>query len=187
MDITPSQKGDDEMGYAAKWKALEDLMLELGKKGYETPASIISDLRNTKIMIKIIDTEDSMGDTTIKLEEVLGSIQSDLITEAQQRLSPHEIDEWLNRIAETSVPTFETRIENKNIFITGVPKDQQWIRIEPIPNMSAEWLSETAKENNLTVKGQKDGRIVVYGHQESIKLFLKKMTAEAQPKNTAAR
>ncbi len=52
-----------------------------------------------------------------------------------------------------------------------------------MPNLPAEKLTVIAKENSLSVNQQKDGRLVVYGQQEDIKAFLKKMTEEAQPKN----
>jgi hypothetical protein len=55
-----------------------------------------------------------------------------------------------------------------------------------MPNLPAEKLTLIAKENRLSVNQQKDGRLVVYGQQEGIKTFLKKMTEEAQPKNKAA-
>ena len=173
------------MGYTAKWKVLEDLMLELHKKGYETPAAVINDLRSAKLMIKILEAGESKGDTTMKLEEILGSVESDLVTEAQNRFSGEEIDEWLRRLDEASLSTCEIKAESESTFVTGVPRDQKWIRIEPMPNLPAEKLMAIAKENSLSVNPQKDGRLVVYGQQEGIKAFLKKMTQEAQPKNKA--
>lgn len=173
------------MGYAAKWKVLEDMMLDLRRKGFETPSNVVSDLRSAKLMIKIAELGESEGDTTMKLEGILAGIESDLVTEAQNVLSELEADEWLRRIDETSLPTCEAKIENETTIITGVPRDQKWIRIEPIPNLPAEKLTLIAKENSLSVKQQKDGRLVVYGRQEGIKAFLKKMTEAAQPKTKA--
>jgi tRNA U34 2-thiouridine synthase MnmA/TrmU len=48
--------------------------------------------------------------------------------------------------------------------------------VEPISNLSTERIQQLAKEQNLQVKPQKDGRLIVYGQPESIKEFLKKMT-----------
>jgi hypothetical protein len=39
-----------------------------------------------------------------------------------------------------------------------------------------------AKDQNLQIKLQNDGRLLVYGQNENIKIFLKKMTAEAAVK-----
>ena len=171
------------MGYGAKWKVLEELMLELQKRGFETPPFIINDLRSAKLMIKIIEVGESKGDTAMKLDEILGGIESDLVIEAQNRLGDREVDKWLKRLDESILSTCEVKGESQSRLVTGVPRDQKWIRIEPIPNLPAEKLTLIAKENSLSVSQQKDGRLVIYGRQEGIMVFLKKMTEEAQPKS----
>jgi len=167
------------MGYTAKWEVLEDLLVELRKKGVEMPPTVINDLRSAKLMIKIAEAGDSAGDATLKLEEILGSVESYLVTEAQNILSTQAVDEWLRRLDEASITTCEIKVEKENVFITGVPRDQKWIRVEPIPNLPTERLTQIAKENNLSSNRQKDGRLVVYGQQEDIRAFLKKMAEEA--------
>jgi len=170
------------MGYTAKWKVLEDMMIELRKKGVEMPPTFINDLRSAKLMIKITEEGDSKGEATLKLEEILSSVESYLVTEAQNVLSAQAVDEWLRRMDEASITTCETKGKKENTFITGVPRDQKWVRVEPIPNLPTERLKQIAKENNLSANQQKDGRLVVYGQQEGIKAFLKKMAEEATKK-----
>jgi hypothetical protein len=167
------------MGYSAKWKVLEDLILELRKKGFETPPNVIYDLRSAKSMIKITETEGGKGDTTLKLEEILGNVESELINDSQNVLSAQETDEWLKRLNEATLSTCEAKSEAKSTLVTGVPRDQKWIRVEPMPNLPAVKLTQIAKENTLSVLKQNDGRLVVYGKQESIKAFLRRMTEEA--------
>jgi len=157
-------------------------MLELKKNGYETPPTVINDFRNAKLMIKIAGAGESSGDTTMKLEEILSSVESNLVTEAQNRFRDQELGEWLKRLGESTLPTCEMKSESESMLITGVPRDQKWIRIEPIPNLPAEKLTLIAKENSLSVRPQKDGRLVVYGQKEGIKAFLRKMTEEAADK-----
>ena len=48
------------------------------------------------------------------------------------------------------MPSKEQVEENK--FITGVPRDQKWVRVEPHGNLTTERIKEIAKENNLVVK-----------------------------------
>jgi len=156
-------------------------MLELNKKAFETPPSVISDFRSAKLMIKIVDGGDNRGDSAMKLEEILGNLESELITEAQNVMNVEEVDDWLKRLSEASSQTCEIKGETEFTLITGVPRDQKWIRVEPIPSLPTLRLKQIAKENSLSVNQQKDGRLVVYGQQEGIKAFLKKMTEEAQP------
>ncbi|MGA2522899.1 MAG: DUF2096 family protein [Candidatus Bathyarchaeia archaeon] len=174
------------MGYTEKWQVLEDLMLALRKKGYDDPPNVVNDLRSAKMMIKIANAGVSSGDVALKLEEILGSVESLLITQTEIAMSSEEVDEWLKRLDEASLPTYEAKGEIESTLITGIPRDQKWIRVEPMPNFSAEKLTVIAKENNLSVNRQKDGRLVVYGQQEGIKTFLKQMAELAQLKDKKA-
>ncbi len=45
-------------------------------------------------------------------------------------------------------------------------------------NLSAEWIEQMAKAQELQVKQQKGGKLVVYGKPENIKEFLKKVATE---------
>jgi hypothetical protein len=166
------------MSHTATWKVLEDLMIELRKEGVTMPPDVINDLRSAKLMIKISEAEGSKGDATQKVEEYLGSVESYLITEGQRALSPEIVDQWLRRLEEANAETCEEPIE-ENKFITSVPRDQKWVRVEPVGNLPTERIHRIAKESNLSVNPQKDGRLVVYGQPECIKEFLKKMIAEA--------
>jgi len=170
------------MSYTAKWKVLEDLMVELRKKGAEMPPTVINDLRSAKLMIKIAEAGHDTGNATLKLEEILGSVEMHLVTQAQNILSTQAVDEWLRRLDEASLTTCEIEPEKEGTFITGVPRDQKWVRVEPMPNLPTERLKQMAKESNLSANHQKDGRLVVYGQQENIKIFLKKMAEEATKK-----
>ena len=38
------------MGYAAVWKFLEEIIIELRKKGVETPAAVMNDLKSAKVL-----------------------------------------------------------------------------------------------------------------------------------------
>jgi hypothetical protein len=169
------------MSHTATWKVLEDLMIELRKKGVSIPANVLDDLRSAKLMIKISESEGSRGDTEQKVEEYLGSVESYLINEAQKTFGSENVDQWLRRLEEATVETRDEEIEESK-FITNVPRDQKWIRVEPINNMPTERIQQIAKESNLSVNPQKDGRLVVFGQPDGIKEFLKKITAETSKK-----
>ena len=174
------------MGYSATWKALEDLMIDLSKKGVTVPSKVVEDLRNAKLMIQISETPGAKGELTTKVDEFLGNVESLLLADAQKTLGNEYVDEWLKRIDEASiqcgtcVPSEPKKEENK--FVTGVPRDQKWVRVEPHGVLTTEHIEELAKENGLLVKPQKDGRLIVYGLPENIKTFVKKMTAATSKK-----
>jgi hypothetical protein len=163
----------------ATWKLLEDIMLDLKKKGLIIPSNVMEDLRAAKSMIKLSCIEDSRGEAIQKAEEYTANVEAYLINEAQKIVGSEKVDQWLRRLEETNAQVCQEKITEESKFVTGVPRDQKWVRVEPIKNLSTEQIKQIAKEQNLTVNQQKDGRLVVFGQPEAIKDFLKKMTTEA--------
>jgi hypothetical protein len=174
------------MGYEASWKILEEIIIELRKKGVATPQNVMSDLKSAKVLMKIMDASDKdRGETAPKIEQYLGSIEAYLITEAQTKFAPERIDAWLRRLEEASrdtcqtcsVPT-ETKKKAETKFITGLPRDQKWIRVEPLASLPAEKLKQLAGETSLSFREETDGHLTVYGTAENIRAFVKKMAEQ---------
>ena len=170
------------MGYSAVWKVLEEIIIELRKKGVATPQSVMNDLKSAKVLMKIMDaSQKDRGETAPKVEQYLGSVEAYLVTEAQKFFEPARIDEWLRRLEEASCDTCavwgaEEKEEAK--FVSGVPRDQKWIRVEPIATLPLEKLKQLAEKQNLASRLQEDGRLLVYGKAEDIKAFVKEMTEQ---------
>ena len=165
----------------ATWKLLEDMMIELKKKGVNIPTNVIEELRSAKSMIKLSCMKESQGEAAQKAEEILGTVEAYLITEAQTTLGSETVDKWLRRLEEASIETCEEP-EKENQFVVGVPRDQKWIRVEPDGNLSSERLHQLAARQNLSVSKQTDERLIIYGTQENIKEYIKKMAAETLKK-----
>jgi hypothetical protein len=170
------------MGYQAVWKVLEEIIIELRKKGVATPQSVMSDLKSAKVLMKIMDaSQKDLGETAPKVEQCLGSVEAYLVTEAQKIFEPARIDEWLRRLEKASCDTCavcgeEGKEETK--FVSGIPRDQKWIRVEPIATLPLEKLKQLAEKQNLSSHLQEDGRLLVYGKAENIKAFVKEMTEQ---------
>lgn len=174
------------MGYDSVWKVLEEIVIELRKKGEEPPPNVMKDFKSAKILIKVLDaSETDHGETAPKVEQYLGSVEAYLVTEAQKKFPPTRIDTWLKRIEEASYSTCQTcnvksekTEEGETKFITGVPRDQKWIRVKPLINLSAERLNQLAEKANLSFREEKDGYLIIHGNSDNIKNFTKKMTAQ---------
>jgi hypothetical protein len=165
----------------ATWKLLEDMMIELKKKGVNIPPNVIEDLRSAKSMIKLSCMKESHGEVIQKAEEILGTVEAFLITEAQKIFGSETIDKWLIRLEEANIEICEEP-EDENKFVVGIPRDQKWIRVEPNGNLSSERLHQLAAQQNLSVSKQNDGRLIIYGSPENIKGYIKKMVAETLKK-----
>jgi hypothetical protein len=165
------------MDHLAVWKVLEEMIVEFRKKGLPIPATVMNDLKSARTMIKIMNADASRGETGQKAEEYLGNVESYLVTEAQKKFAPGYIDDWLRRLEEASREICEEKGEESR-FISGLPRDQKWIRVEPLASLPFEKLKQLAKETNLSCSVQEDGRLLVYGKADDIKGFVKKMTEE---------
>ncbi|HLE75556.1 MAG TPA: DUF2096 family protein [Candidatus Bathyarchaeia archaeon] len=165
------------MGHLAVWKVLEEMIMEFRKKGLPIPATVMNDLKSARTMIKITNADKSRGETVQKAEEYLGNVEAYLVTEAQKKFAPEYIDDWLRHLEEASCEICEEK-EEESRFIAGIPRDQKWIRVEPLASLPLEKLKQFAREANLSCSVQEDGRLLVYGKAEDIKKFVKKMTGE---------
>jgi hypothetical protein len=179
-----------DMGYKAVWKILEEIIIELRKKGLEIPPNVINDFKSAKILMNGMTTPGSdRGEAAPKIEEYLGSVEAFLVTEAQKKFPPARIDIWLKRIEIANCNTCATCIsepakteKTETKFITGVPRDQKWIRVEPLADLPAEKLKQLAGETNLSFREEQDGHLIIYGKIESIKSFVEKMTEQITQK-----
>jgi hypothetical protein len=164
----------------ASWKALEDMLIELKKADVTIPSNIMEDLRSAKSMIKVASAEGSHGDTIMKAEEFLANVEAFCVNEGQKVFGTKHVDRWLEVLEEAgTIEDCEDAFDDGN-FVTGVPRDQKWVRVEPIEKLSPALIERFAKEKNLEIKVQKDGRLLVHGQHENIKAFVKKMTLEHQ-------
>lgn len=164
------------MVYLAIWKILEEMITDFRKKGVPVPAEVMNDLKSANTMIKILKADPSCGETSQKIEEYLGSVESYLISEGQKIFGAEYVEEWLKRLEEASRKTTEE--EKETTFIPSLPKEQKWIRVKPSAELPLEKLKLTAKKSQLSFKVQDDNYLLVYGEDERIKEFVKKMATK---------
>ena len=163
------------MGSMAVWKVLEEMVIELRKKPDIIPSKILNDLKSAKVLLEITDREEkNQEETTLKIEHYLETIEIYIFNEIQKKFETKIVKEWLNRLGEARRKILQIKQENK--FISGVPRDQKWIRVKPISELPKEMLKKIAKEENLIVSSIKDGKITIYGETKNIQNFIKKIT-----------
>ncbi len=171
------------MGYSETWKILEEIIIELRKKGQPAPENVMSDLKSAKTMIKLMDTGEGRGEIGPKVEQYLASVEAYVVTEAEKIFPSERIDEWLRRLEGSSCDVCagqaKATSKEESRFVPGLPRDQKWIRITPIASLPQEKLEQLAVESSLSFKEEKDGHLIVFGDAEAIREFVKKMTTQA--------
>ena len=170
------------MSHVAKSGVLEEIVIELRKKGKEIPPNVLGDLKSARTLMQIekADTK-GVGETEPKIDEYLGMVEAYLITEAEKNFPPEKVEKWLTALDFASCESCVTIVEEKEEMrmIPGIPRDQKWIRVEPIEALPIEKLEKMATEAKLGFKREKDGHLIVYGSDEAVKGFVKKISKSA--------
>jgi hypothetical protein len=175
------------MSHVAKSKLIEEIIIELRRKGLEIPANIMSDLKaaRTLLVVEKVDLK-GKGATDPQIDQYLNNVESYVVTEAEKRFPPEKVKKWLTELDLASCESCVTIVAPKEEMrmIPGIPRDQKWIRVEPIATLSSEKLEKMAEATNLSVRKEKDGHLVVYGADKDVKEFVKKMTTKQTEKKT---
>jgi len=165
------------MGYLAAWKVLEEMITDFRKEGITIPAEIISNLRHAKTLINVLRADPTRLGTNQKVEQHLLRIESYLVSEGQKKFGEDYVEQWLKRLNKAGDKVVGEE-EKETRFVSGVPREQKWIRVKPSAELPVEGIKALAEELNLSFNLQNDGCLLVYGEDRSIKDFVKKMTAE---------
>lgn len=162
------------MGIMAVWKVLEEMLIELRKKPVGISSEILNDLKSAKILLEISDSDTTQEETAIKIERYLENIEIYIFNEIQERFEPETVGEWLKRISEAR--NKEVQLNEETKFISGIPRNQKWIRVKPNSELPLKLLKKIAKEKNLLMRSNADGKFIIYGKAENIKSYVKKIT-----------
>jgi hypothetical protein len=167
------------LGYIAVWKVLEEVTIDFRKKGVTVPLEVMNDLKNAKTMTTVLKADPSRGETARKIEEYLGNVESYLISEGNKRFGVSYVDQWLKR-ADEARNTID--YEEKEKLGPGLPRQKNWIRIMPSPELSIEKLKELVAESKLTYNVQTDGYLLVHGEDKTVRDFVKILATKYKAK-----
>ena len=169
------------MTHAAMSRTIEEMIIEFRKKGMLVPQNILTDLKSARVLMRVESADQKgRGEAAPKIEEYLSSVETYLITEAEKTFPTEKVDEWLRRLDAASCDICSVAEKKEKWFVQGIPRDQKWIRVEPLDNMPLEKLKELSNETNLSFREENDGHLTVFGNAEDIKKFIKKMTEQTQ-------
>jgi len=153
---------------------MADLVAELRRSGESVPSRVMKDLRSAKTMMEILKVDRSQPDHLLRTEEYLNSVESHLVPVAKRRLGEAYIDEWTKRIVEAQKTVQPRDTEPTARFPIGIPRDKAWARIEPSREVPRRKIEQFAQEEELDFKVEKDGYILIYGEEKSLKRFVRK-------------
>ncbi|MGD2066523.1 MAG: DUF2096 family protein [Candidatus Bathyarchaeota archaeon] len=164
------------MSYDEQWKVLADLLIELQKRGESIPADVMNDLRSAKTIIQVLKADPTHIESIYRINTYLRSVESYAIFTAE-KLGTEIVEKWLKKLKETKRVKDQKR-GGAVRFIPGVPRDKSWVRIQISEDTPQESVEKLVKESKLLHKMQKNGHMLVYGDEENIKNFVKRMAEQ---------
>lgn len=165
------------MGYLAVWKILEEMIIDFRKRGATVPSDIMNKIRSAKTLINVLKADPSKKETGQKIEEHLLGIQSYLVSEGEKQFGEGYVERWLQRLDKAGKKALEGE-GRETRFVSGIPRDQKWIRVEPSAELPIDGLKDLVNELDLSYDIQDDGCMLVYGEEEDVKCFVREMTAK---------
>jgi hypothetical protein len=165
------------MGYVGVWKALERMVADFRKKGLSVPTEIMGDLQSAKTLIKILKAEPGRGDTVQKIEQYLNNVEFYVVSEGQKKFGVEYVDEWLERLDKARREILGEE-EKETRFVPGLPRHCKWIRVTSSADLSLGRLTTLADQVGLSYSVHKDGSLIVYGEEQRIKDYVKKMASK---------
>lgn len=163
------------MSYEENWKVLAGLLIDLQKKGEKMPTEVIDDLRSAKTMIQILKADPTHIESIPRIENYLRNVESYAVLMAQEKLGKRFVERWLRKLEKAKKTKTEEEEEVTLGLVPGIPRDKNWVRFQISRDTPREDVEGLAKENKLSCKMQKNGYMLIYGDEESIKSFVKKM------------
>ncbi|TRZ48408.1 MAG: DUF2096 domain-containing protein [Dehalococcoidia bacterium] len=163
------------MSYDSQWKVLADLLIELQKRGEKIPADVMDDLRSAKTIIHVLKADPTHIESISRIDTYLRSVEAYAIFTAEKL---GIVEEWLKKLKELKKVKDQERKGAVARFIPGVPRDKSWIRIQISEDNLQENVEKLVKESKLSHKMQKNGYMLVYGKEENIKIFVKRMAEQ---------
>ena len=164
-----------KMSYDSQWKFLADLLIELQKRGEKIPADVMDDLRSAKTIIQVLKADPTHIESISRVDTYMRSVESYAIFTAEKL---GIVEEWLKKLKELKKVKDQERGSTVSSFIPGVPRDKSWIRIQISEDNLQENVEKLVKESKLSHKMHKNGYMLVYGNEENIKIFVKRMAEQ---------
>jgi len=162
------------MSHEERWTKLADLLIKLQERGEKIPVDVINDLRSAKTIIQVFKADPTHIESNSRIDTYLRSVESYAIFTAE-KMGTENVEECLKKLKDTKKVKKKEERMTASRFTPGVPRDKSWMRIKISDDIPKEDVKKIVKEDKLSYKMQENGHIIVYGNEENVKTFVKRM------------
>ncbi|MEM2643284.1 MAG: DUF2096 family protein [Candidatus Bathyarchaeia archaeon] len=166
------------MGWEARWRILANVITELRRSGESIPYNVINDLRLAKTMIEIVRADMLRPENISRLEEYLSNVESYVLSAAKVRFGDKYVEDVLRRLCELEASGMEPEFQVR--FHPGLPRGERWVRVQLSDETPLDLIRRVAEEFGLKCRVEEDGYALVYGDEEAVRGFIKRMASEVR-------
>ena len=162
------------------WLVLSDFFQDLNRKNIHV--DVASELRSCKTLIHFIQTstvhpseEPTIADSLRKLQQMLGKIESSLIS-AALTVNESYAKDWTSKIDKAERAELNcTMIHTPSEFVPGLPRDVEegWIRLTLQKPIAEERAQDVAEQFGVIIDFKDEFHIVISGGKASVKKAVK--------------
>ncbi|SEL24505.1 hypothetical protein SAMN05216439_0221 [Methanobrevibacter gottschalkii] len=160
------------------WLVLQNLIIDLTKKGYEIPNGINPEMgliRSSISSYKRDPSHPELINGLAKAEMALNNIQGTLLTIAEEE-GENYVDYWLDLLKQVmkGEELFEFA-RSRSKFLVNTPPGLTTGKINLKVPLAEERVQEIAEWNGLIIEFEDDMTVQLHGDQEDLKTGLKEM------------
>jgi hypothetical protein len=136
---------------------------------------VMKNLHSAKTMIQVLKADPTHTENLSRIDTYLRNVETYAIFTAEKH-GTEIVNEWLKKLETEEIRKPREKKKKASTFIPGIPRDKKWVRIQTSEDTPPKEIKKLVEASDLSYKMQKNGHILVYGNDEKIKSFMKKMT-----------
>jgi hypothetical protein len=159
------------------WLVLSDLFQDLNRRNVSV--GVASELRNCKTLICFIRSSlvhppkepTAFSDSVQNLQQILGKIQSDLIS-AAMTVDEDYVRNWTSKIDKAERAELNNvMIHTPSEFVPGLPRDVEkgWVRLTLRRPIAEERVQDVAEEFGVIIEFKDESHIIISGRRASVR------------------
>ena len=137
------------MSYEKKWKLLADLLKELQEMGKKIPADVLNDLRAAKTMIQVMKADPTHIESISRIDTYLRTVEAYTVL-TMEKQGKENVEELLKKLKEPERVEKNEKVETASRFVTKVPRNKKWIRIQISEDILEKEMKKIVEENELS-------------------------------------
>ena len=157
-------------------KVMDELMLDLMKRGVDIPGFVTDDLKRGRSLAGIYSRDPCEGDTAVKTMSILENVELNLLALADIHFGKEAAEGWQRRIESALLEQApQAKPVPVSSFTSGAPRGDHWVRVQSDYLDTVDGARDLLSGYAVSIIDQDDGYLLIHGKKENVTAFLKEI------------